>query len=76
MIQDEAEAVIRGIYHNTTFTKWWALELKSTGDASGYSYSITAAVTARFILETTQGFLNVQNPGRRKQHLKSSPKWT
>lgn len=26
MLKEEFEAVIRGIYHNTTLTKWWSLQ--------------------------------------------------
>lgn len=50
MIPEEAEAVIRGIYHNTTFAKWWSLELKSCTTTRYYLYNIGAAVNARFIM--------------------------
>lgn len=52
MIKDELACVIRGIYHNTTFAKWWSLQLKSLDDASlrhGRG-SISAAINARFIM--------------------------
>lgn len=29
MLRDELYALIRGIYHNTTFAKWWHLELQT-----------------------------------------------
>lgn len=53
MIKDELACVIRGIYHNTTFAKWWSLQLKSLDDASSkYASkgSISAAINARFIM--------------------------
>lgn len=62
-IQDEVACIIRGIYHNTTFAKWWSLELKKSSSSSSpgggrhhdHSHiaelgSINAAVTARFIM--------------------------
>ena len=50
MIPEEAEAVIRGIYHNTTFAKWWSLEIKSCTTTTSYLTNIGAAVNARFIM--------------------------
>lgn len=50
MIPEEAEAVIRGIYHNTTFAKWWSLEIKSCTTTRSYLFNIGAAVNARFIM--------------------------
>lgn len=51
MILGELESVIRGIYHNTTFAKWWSLQYKSctTGNV-GYIYNIGCAINARFIM--------------------------
>ncbi|PYI07390.1 hypothetical protein BO78DRAFT_443301 [Aspergillus sclerotiicarbonarius CBS 121057] len=48
MIQKEFECVIRGIYHNTFFAKWWSLQepLEGFGD----NVSIQSAITARFIM--------------------------
>lgn len=50
MISDEAEVVIRGIYHNTTFAKWWSLEIKSCTTTKSYLKNIGAAVNTRFIM--------------------------
>lgn len=51
MIKDELYCVIRGIYHNTTFAKWWSLQLKSLGDGLRSDQgSISAAINARFIM--------------------------
>lgn len=48
-IHREAEAIIRGIYHNTTFAKYWSLQ-----DLSQYKYEggddIRRATIARFIM--------------------------
>ncbi|KAK1445738.1 hypothetical protein CMEL01_09981 [Colletotrichum melonis] len=45
MLHDEQAAVIRGIYHNTTFAKWWSLQKIEYGD-----YAIKTAILARFIM--------------------------
>ncbi|WQF84020.1 hypothetical protein CDEST_09034 [Colletotrichum destructivum] len=45
MLHDEEAAVIRGIYHNTTFAKWWWLQ-----DTSRHRRSIKTAALARFIM--------------------------
>ncbi|KAK1489397.1 hypothetical protein CCUS01_03444 [Colletotrichum cuscutae] len=45
MLHDEQAAVIRGIYHNTTFAKWWSLQKIGYGD-----YAIKTAILARFIM--------------------------
>ncbi|KAK2613101.1 hypothetical protein N8I77_000030 [Diaporthe amygdali] len=50
MIPEEAQAVIRGIYHNTTFAKWWSLEVKSCTAAVWHLENIRAAFNARFIM--------------------------
>lgn len=51
MIPEEAQCVIRGIYHNTTFAKWWSLEVKSCSTTTRYQLAdIGAAVNARFIM--------------------------
>ncbi|KAK2017154.1 hypothetical protein LZ32DRAFT_551605 [Colletotrichum eremochloae] len=46
MLHDEESAVIRGIYHNTTFAKWWSLQEL---DNITQKY-IKAATLARFIM--------------------------
>lgn len=45
MLHDEQAAVIRGIYNNTTFAKWWSLQKIDYGN-----YAIKTAVLARFIM--------------------------
>ncbi|KAL0944781.1 uncharacterized protein CTRU02_202668 [Colletotrichum truncatum] len=48
MVADEWGAVIRGIYHNTTFAKWWSLQDPATlGPDSRF---ILEAINARFIM--------------------------
>lgn len=52
MIPDEFQCVVRGIYHNTTFAKWWSLEIKSCKTTTLRSNldEIGAAINARFIM--------------------------
>ncbi|KAF6817447.1 hypothetical protein CSOJ01_02369 [Colletotrichum sojae] len=45
MVAGEEYAVIRGIYHNTTFAKWWSLHAPLNG-----CWTIELAITARFIM--------------------------
>ncbi|KAL0776016.1 hypothetical protein CaCOL14_007303 [Colletotrichum acutatum] len=45
MLHDEQAAVIRGIYNNTTFAKWWSLQKLEYGN-----HAIKTAVLARFIM--------------------------
>lgn len=54
LIKSEQYCIARGIYHNTSFAKWWEQELKSEAAAarltgSGF-WSIQTAITARFIM--------------------------
>lgn len=52
-IKDEVPCIVRGIYHNTTFAKWWSLQLKSDSKRLASvtaSSDIHNAVTARFIM--------------------------
>ncbi|KAL3476668.1 hypothetical protein BJX99DRAFT_258215 [Aspergillus californicus] len=51
LIRREADCIIRGIFHNTLFAKWWSLQDLSIGryDPST-SYQIDCAITARFIM--------------------------
>ncbi|KAK0657782.1 hypothetical protein B0T16DRAFT_402541 [Cercophora newfieldiana] len=63
-IRKQIECVVRGIFHNTLFAKWWADRLKAAGDdepgkksrisldgmAEAYMRGIRKAITARFIM--------------------------
>ncbi|KAL4864653.1 hypothetical protein BDV12DRAFT_200892 [Aspergillus spectabilis] len=48
-IDYEFDCVIRGIYHDTMFAKWWSL-LPDHPDSLGLMYAIRAACYARFIM--------------------------
>ncbi|KAL2809604.1 hypothetical protein BJX63DRAFT_404780, partial [Aspergillus granulosus] len=48
-IKKEFESVIRGIYHDTMFAKWWSLQ-PDHPDADGDMYCIRRAIHARFIM--------------------------
>ncbi|KAK0624071.1 hypothetical protein B0T14DRAFT_602512 [Immersiella caudata] len=64
VIKRQIECIIRGIFHNTLFAKWWADRLTAAGDApgksdtsitldglpEGYMRGIRKAITARFIM--------------------------
>ncbi|GKT41629.1 uncharacterized protein ColSpa_01810 [Colletotrichum spaethianum] len=45
MLHDEYAAVIRGIYHNTTFARWWSLQDTDSGNDD-----IKSTILARFIM--------------------------
>lgn len=46
MVRDEEEAVIHGIYHSTTFAKYWSLqEARHSAD-----FRVHQSITARFIM--------------------------
>ncbi|GKT48494.1 uncharacterized protein ColSpa_08675 [Colletotrichum spaethianum] len=47
-LHDEGYAIVRGIYHNTTFAKWWSIEVKRTSPE--WDSVIEDAVLARFIM--------------------------
>ncbi|KAL4944050.1 hypothetical protein BDV06DRAFT_220627 [Aspergillus oleicola] len=51
MIKHELECIIRGIYHDTMFAKWWSLQPDHPdADADGNLHCIRAAIHARFIM--------------------------
>ncbi|EAA35408.1 hypothetical protein NCU02022 [Neurospora crassa OR74A] len=62
MIMGEYGAVLRGIYHNTTFAKWWSVQPRD-----GYSYhtnsgNIRAATLARFIMVNDLSNMTATDP--------------
>lgn len=59
MVDEEAYAVVRGIYHNTTFAKWWSLQDLTPLDESS---SIKEAITARFIMNNDLSRINPDTP--------------
>ncbi|OLN86885.1 hypothetical protein CCHL11_04650 [Colletotrichum chlorophyti] len=48
ILHDEGYAIVRGIYHNTTFAKWWSLQVQNT--STGWASDIEKAILARFIM--------------------------
>jgi hypothetical protein len=44
-VVSELDCVVRGIYHNTMFDKWWSLQ-----EDSRFSYCANLAINARFIM--------------------------
>ena len=48
LIPCEVDCVIRGIFHNTLFAKWWSLQDLSIGTPA--RHSIERAITTRFIM--------------------------
>jgi len=48
MVEFELECVVRGMYHNTMFAKWWSLQPRGSKDIE--AYEIGRAVEARFIM--------------------------
>ncbi|KAF6839360.1 hypothetical protein CPLU01_01780 [Colletotrichum plurivorum] len=56
MICDEYEAVIRGIYHNTTFARWW-------WGQKDHNSGIATAAVARFIMVNDLSHVTPSIPG-------------
>ncbi|KAK3080004.1 hypothetical protein LTS18_003370 [Coniosporium uncinatum] len=48
MVEYELECVVRGIYHNTMFAKWWSLQARRLKQSE--AHAIGSAVEARFIM--------------------------
>lgn len=48
MLFKETACVVRGIYHNTMFAKWWSLQIHKPDGVRGRA--IERAITARFIM--------------------------
>ncbi|GLI81540.1 hypothetical protein PoHVEF18_009924 [Penicillium ochrochloron] len=49
----EVNCIVRGIYHNTSFAKWWEQEVESEFSAAKFIHGldqIRKAITARFIM--------------------------
>ncbi|KAK6225256.1 hypothetical protein QIS74_01303 [Colletotrichum tabaci] len=60
MVADECCAVQRGIYHNTTFAKWWSLQ--DPGTLGPNSQYILEAINARFIMNNDLSRINPETP--------------
>ncbi|ESA43117.1 hypothetical protein GE21DRAFT_3795 [Neurospora crassa] len=56
-VMQEHGAILRGIYHNTTFAKWWSLQPRE--DLAG---SIRAAILARFIMVNDLSHITATDP--------------
>lgn len=56
-VMQEHGAILRGIYHNTTFAKWWSLQPRE--DISG---DIRAAILARFIMVNDLSHITETDP--------------
>ncbi|WQF76702.1 hypothetical protein CDEST_01716 [Colletotrichum destructivum] len=59
MLHDEHAAVIRGIYHNTTFAKWWSLQ-----EIDPSNRSIRTAALARFIMVNDLSHITPSSPSK------------
>jgi hypothetical protein len=57
MVEHERLAVLRGIYHNTTFAKWWSLQ-----DNDRMDWDIKAAILARFIMVNDLSHITKTSP--------------
>ncbi|KAJ4997352.1 hypothetical protein K4K48_007041 [Colletotrichum sp. SAR 10_66] len=59
MLHDEHAAVLRGIYHNTTFAKWWYLQ-----EIDPSNRSIRTAALARFIMVNDLSHITPSSPSK------------
>ena len=64
MIMGEHGAVLRGIYQNTTFAKWWSLQPRD-GHNSG---NIRAATLARYIMVNDLSHMTENDPDPEANH--------
>ncbi|KAB5575734.1 hypothetical protein GE09DRAFT_602608 [Coniochaeta sp. 2T2.1] len=62
MLHREAQAVIRGIYHNTTFAKYWSLQNFSRDELISHGREIKRATIARFIMVNDLSHITPSNP--------------
>ncbi|KAK3334265.1 hypothetical protein B0H65DRAFT_481933 [Neurospora tetraspora] len=62
MVEQEHGAVLRGIYHNTTFAKWWSLQAREEWD-----FDIRAATLARFIMVNDLSHITETDPHPEKE---------
>jgi hypothetical protein len=49
-VDHEEGCIIRGIYHHTSFARWWADELDSHPNRYHFDFDLYAAANARFIM--------------------------
>lgn len=74
-IPGQSECVVRGIFHNTLFAKWWADRVAALGGGGGpgsnlsldrmtesYMRGIRKAITARFIMNNNLSRVNSTTP--------------
>lgn len=65
MIAHELECVIRGIYHNVPFAKWWSEEVDRLSEIIGVNrFRINEAITARFIMSNDVSRAKNEPPAR------------
>lgn len=57
MLDEEYGAILRGIYHNTTFAKWWSLQ-----EIPHYQQCIRTATIARFIMVNDLSHITKTSP--------------
>lgn len=67
MVPDELYAVIRGVYHSTTFAKWWAQELQGIHEERSLlwgadKHHIMTACTGRFIMVNDLSLITPTSP--------------
>ena len=56
-IKGETHCVVRGIYHNTSFAKWWEDELARGKTLGKGSFYIEKAIAARHIMNNDVGYV-------------------
>ncbi len=67
-IPTELHCVVRGIYHNTMFAKWWSIQVEVNGDRYGNN-TIRAAVNARFIMNNDLSRVTADTPDAQLPYL-------
>lgn len=69
-VRHEVSCIIRGIYHNTMFAKWWSIQSNRHR-----SPKIEAAINARFIMNNDLSRLSKDTPEEHLPYLIYYPGW-
>lgn len=72
MIDDEVECVVRGIYHDTMFARWWSMQPDMPSEPMAL---IRQAILARFIMNNDLSRITEETPENHLPYLIWYPHW-
>ncbi|RDW77846.1 hypothetical protein BP5796_05698 [Coleophoma crateriformis] len=67
--EPELSCIVRGIYHNTMFAKWWSNQPEAQPEAHEWKHAIRCAITARFIMNNDLSRVTEETPERDLPYL-------